>query len=112
VARADFTRAGGAAAAAKLLDREPTIDAVFAASDLMALGVIDALRSRDRRVPDDVAVVGFDDSDLALTADLTSVRQPIEQMGREMAAALLAQLTGAPATGLVLPTALVVRSSS
>jgi len=112
VARGDFTRAAGAAAAAKLFDREPGIDAVFAASDLMALGVLDVLRSRGRRVPRDVAVVGFDDSDLAASAELTSVRQPIEQMGREMAAALLAQLTGAPATGLVLPTELVVRASS
>ena len=113
-ARSDFTRAGGAAAAARLLERTPKIDAVFAASDLMALGVLDALRAGGRAVPGDVAVVGFDDSELAVSADppLTSVRQPIEQMGREMAAALLAQLGGAPATGVVLPTELVVRRSS
>ena len=114
VARGDFTRAAGAAAATKLLDRTPAIDAVFAASDLMALGVLDVLRSRGRRVPDDVAVVGFDDSDLAASADppLTSVRQPIEEMGREMAALLLAQIDGATPTGLVLPTSLVTRASS
>ena len=115
VARGDFTRAGGAVAAAKLLDRSPDVDAVFAASDLMALGVLDVLRSRGRRVPDDVAVVGFDDSDLAASADppLTSVRQPIEQMGREMAALLLAQLDdGAEPTSVVLPTELIPRASS
>ena len=114
VARADFTRAGGAEAAAKLLDRTPGVDAVFAASDLMALGVLDVLRRLGRRVPRDVAVVGFDDSELAESADppLTSVRQPLEQMGREMAAGLLAQLDGEGPTGVVLPTELVVRSSS
>jgi DNA-binding LacI/PurR family transcriptional regulator len=113
-ARADFTRAGGAAAAERLLERVPAVDAVFAASDLMALGVLDTLRARGRRVPDDVALVGFDDSELAPAADppLTSVRQPIEQMGREMAALLLARLGGADPTGVVLPTELVPRASS
>jgi len=114
VARGDFTRQGGAAAAAKLLDRTPDLDAVFAASDLMALGVLDALRERKQRVPRDVAVVGFDDGDLAASSDppLTTVRQPIEQIGREMASGLLAQLDGAEPTGVVMPTELVVRASS
>ena len=114
VARADFTRAGGRSAAEKLLDRTPDLDAVFAASDLMALGVLDTLRAGKRKVPRDVAVVGFDDSELAESADppLTSVRQPIEQMGRELAARLLAQLDGAEPTGVVMPTELVVRASS
>jgi DNA-binding LacI/PurR family transcriptional regulator len=114
VARSDFTRAGGAVAAAELLDRVPGIDAVFAASDLMALGVLDALRARGRSVPGDVALVGFDDSELARSSDppLTSVRQPLEQMGREMADALVAQLDGGRPTRLVLPTELVVRDSS
>lgn len=114
VARADFTRAGGAAAAAKLLDRTPEIDAIFVASDLMAVGVLDTLRQRKRRVPRDVAVVGFDDDELAASTDppLTTVRQPVEQIGREMAAMLLAQLDGADATTVVLPTELVIRDSS
>ncbi|HMG45429.1 MAG TPA: LacI family DNA-binding transcriptional regulator [Acidimicrobiales bacterium] len=114
VARADFTRAGGRAAAEKLLDRTADLDAVFAASDLMALGVLDTLRAAKRKVPRDVAVVGFDDSELAESADppLTSVRQPIEQMGHELAARLLAQLEGAEPAGVVLPTELVIRQSS
>ena len=113
-ARGDFSRDGGAAAAAELLDRTPDLDAVFAASDLMALGVLDALREHRRRVPRDVAVVGFDDGDLAASSDppLTTVRQPIEQIGREMAAGLLAQLDGAEPTGVVMPTELVIRASS
>jgi DNA-binding LacI/PurR family transcriptional regulator len=115
VAEGDFTRAGGQAATAALLARLPAIDGLFAASDLMALGALDAMRAAGRHVPDDVAVVGFDDSELARTAEppLTTVRQPIEQLGAEMAQLLLAQLDeGAPPTGVVLRTELVVRSSS
>jgi DNA-binding LacI/PurR family transcriptional regulator len=112
---ADFTRAGGEAATRALLDRRPEIDGLFVASDLMALGALDALRAAGRRVPDDVAVVGFDDSELARSADppLTTVRQPIERLGSTMAERLLDQLDrDAPPTGTVLPTELVVRSST
>lgn len=115
VAAGDFTRSGGAVATRKLLDRRPDLDAVFVASDLMALGALDALRSRGRRVPDDVAVVGFDDSELARSSDppLTTVRQPVEDMGHAMARLLLDQLdTGAPPAGVVLHTELVVRRST
>jgi DNA-binding LacI/PurR family transcriptional regulator len=115
VSAGDFTRAGGRAATEALLARIPGIDGLFAASDLMALGALDTLRAAGRRVPDDVAVVGFDDSELARTTDppLTTVRQPIEQLGAEMAQVLIAQLEDdAPPTGVVLNTELVVRHSS
>jgi DNA-binding LacI/PurR family transcriptional regulator len=115
VAEGDFTRAGGRAATEALLARRPAIDGLFAASDLMALGALDALRAAGRRVPGDVAVVGFDDSEVARTTEppLTTVRQPIEQLGAEMAQLLLAQIDeDAPPTGVVLRTELVVRSSS
>jgi DNA-binding LacI/PurR family transcriptional regulator len=115
VAEGDFTHAGGRAATEALLGRVPDIDGLFAASDLMALGALDALRAAGRRVPGDVAVVGFDDSELARTTEppLTTVRQPIEQLGTEMARLLVAQLDdGAPPTGIVLCTELVVRKSS
>jgi len=119
VAEADFTRAGGRAATAALLARRPDLDGLFAASDLMALGALDALRAAGRRVPDDVAVVGFDDSELARTADppLTTVRQPIEELGAEMARRLVAQLDGGGPAGvaqppLVLRTELVIRASA
>jgi DNA-binding LacI/PurR family transcriptional regulator len=115
VAEGDFTRAGGEAATRALLDRHPDLDGLFVASDLMALGALDALRAAGRRVPDDVAVVGFDDSELARSADppLTTVRQPIEQLGREMARLLLDQLDGGAApSGVVLRTDLVVRRSA
>jgi DNA-binding LacI/PurR family transcriptional regulator len=115
VVEGDFTRAGGAAAARTLLEQHPDVDGIFAASDLMALGVLDVLRAAGRRVPDDVAVIGFDDSDLAADADppLTTVRQPIDELGAEMVQLLLAQVDrAAPARGVTLATELVVRSSA
>jgi DNA-binding LacI/PurR family transcriptional regulator len=114
-AAADFTRAGGDAATRSLLARRPDVDGLFVASDLMALGALDALRAAGRRVPDDVAVVGFDDTELARSSDppLTTVRQPIEQLGAEMARLLIAQLDeDAPPAGVVLRTELVVRRSA
>ena len=81
----------------------------------MALGALDTLRAIGRRVPEDVALVGFDDSELARSADppLTTVRQPIELLGARMAAMLLDQLErGAPPTGEVLDTELIVRRST
>ena len=75
----------------QLLAARPDIDAVFAASDLMAAGALAVLAAAGRRVPEDVAVVGFDDSPVATTTrpPLTSVRQPIEEMGHEMARLLI-----------------------
>ncbi len=113
---ADFTHDGGRSAMERLLERDPSLDAVFAASDLMAIGALSALRAAARSVPDDVAVVGFDDAPMAATADpaLTSVRQPIEEMGREMARLLLHEIRspgGAPHQ-LILGTQLIVRGSS
>jgi len=81
----------------------------------MALGALDAVRAAGRRVPADVAVVGFDDTEMARSTDppLTTVRQPIEELGRRMAEALLDQIDHdmAPA-GVVLHTELVVRAST
>ena len=75
----------------RLLAARPDIDAVFAASDLMAAGALSVLAAAGRRVPEDVAVVGFDDSPVATSTRpaLTSVRQPIEEMGQEMARLLI-----------------------
>jgi DNA-binding LacI/PurR family transcriptional regulator len=112
----DFSLGGGRGAMERLLARAPSIDAVFVASDLMAVGAVTALTSAGRRIPDDVAVVGFDDSQLALTTDpnLSSVQQPIEEMGREIVRLLLEEIgsPGGPARHVVLGTRLVVRGSS
>jgi len=123
VCEGDFTEAGGARAMAELLDRVPDLDAVFVASDLMATGALRVLREQGRRVPEDVAVVGFDDiSSLAEQTDppLTTVRQEIEEMGRLMVRLLLRGFDrqlgedsgGRPLTSLVTPTRLVRRSSA
>ena len=90
-------------------------DAVFAASDLMAVGALRVLREAGLRVPDDVALVGFDDSPVCrhTEPELTSVHQPIEEMGRVMADLLLARIAGrGGAAETVLPTRLVVRASA
>lgn len=115
VVTGDFSPTGGFTATNDLLAAAPRIDAVFAASDLTALGVVDALRAAGRRVPDDVAVVGFDDVREAASARpaLTTVRQPIGELGATMARLLLRRLAGEPvATRTVLPVELVRRASA
>jgi DNA-binding LacI/PurR family transcriptional regulator len=115
VAYGDFTTRSGASAMRRLLADEAELDAVFAASDLMADGALQALREAGRRVPDDVAVVGFDDTDLARYTDppLTTVRQPIVGIGRRMAVQLLTLVAGREIEPIVtLPTELVVRESA
>lgn len=115
IARGDFGPDSGARAMRELLARRPGLDAVFAASDPMALEAVRVLRAAGRRVPEDVAVIGFDDSDVARHADppLTTVHQPVEQMGREMARLLLAQIRErAVPRPVVLPTHLALRDSA
>ncbi|MGP2436816.1 LacI family DNA-binding transcriptional regulator [Streptomyces sp. JW3] len=116
IAYGDFTEEGGRAAMRDLLGRRPGLDAVFVASDVMAAGALQELRARELRVPDDVAVIGFDDSIVARHTDppLTSVRQPLEEMGRAMAGLLLAEIAdrGTGHREVVLPTELVIRASA
>jgi DNA-binding LacI/PurR family transcriptional regulator len=119
VVRGDFTPAGGERAMRELLDRCPDVDAVFAANDLTASGARVRAARAGRRVPEDVAVTGFDDMlPVAEQTDppLTTVRQDIEEMGRLMARLLLRNLdptrTGAAPAGVVLPTPLVRRASA
>lgn len=123
VVEGDFTPAGGERAMRELLEHRPDVDAVFAANDLSAAGALRVLRERGRRVPDDVAVIGFDDMlPVAEQTDppLTTVRQDIEEMGRLMARLLLRDLDRRTAketeahgpSGVVLPTTLVRRASA
>ncbi|MFI9436018.1 LacI family DNA-binding transcriptional regulator [Streptosporangium sp. NPDC052375] len=111
VAVGDFTRESGAVAMRQLLADDPELDAVFVANDLMALGALRTLRRAGRRIPGDVAVVGFDDIPAAAYADppLSTVRQPTVEMGRRLARMVLKQEEGTP---VVLPTELVVREST
>ncbi|MBK3632301.1 LacI family DNA-binding transcriptional regulator [Streptomyces sp. MBT97] len=116
VASGDFTEEGGQAAIRSLLGQVPALDAVFVASDVMAAGALAELRRQGRRVPDDVAVVGFDDSIIArhTNPSLTSVRQPVEEIGTTIARILLEEIADPQASRqhVVLPTELVVRESS
>ena len=110
---ADFTRAGAADAARRLLESHPDLDAIFVASDLMATAVLGVLAERGRRVPDDVAVVGFDNSQLARTTApaLTTVHQPVERIAARAFHTLLQPEAERPPRQQ-LPTRLVVRASS
>ncbi len=94
VENGDFTVRGGEMATDRLLERAPDLDGLFAASDLTAVGALTALRRAGRRVPDDVAIVGFDDNEFALTADppLTTIRQDPMLMGRAMVRLYLARI--------------------
>jgi DNA-binding LacI/PurR family transcriptional regulator len=115
-AMGDFTQAGAAAAMKRLLAAHPDLDAVFASSDLMAASALSVLTESGRRVPTDVALVGFDDMAIATstTPHLSSVRQPIEEMGQEMARLLVDTLDAADPVPrrVILATQLIRRASS
>jgi DNA-binding LacI/PurR family transcriptional regulator len=114
VEEGDYSQESGAVAMARLLERTRDIDAVFAASDLMAAGALTTLRKAGIRVPGDMALAGFDDSGLAATLQppLTTMRQPWERISQEMVRLLLDVIDGAPSEELTLPTTLVVRDSA
>ncbi|MFE0102154.1 LacI family DNA-binding transcriptional regulator [Streptomyces sp. NPDC059009] len=109
-----YTLEGGQAAASALLDRGCT--AVVCASDMMALGAVRAARQRGLEVPDDVSVVGFDDSVLIAFTDppLTTVRKPVPAMGQAAVRTLLEEIAGTPApqSEFVFMPELVVRGST
>ncbi|MBL8096080.1 MAG: LacI family DNA-binding transcriptional regulator [Anaerolineales bacterium] len=109
----DFTEAGGYLAMQRLLPHRP--DAVFVASDVMAIGALRALQQANRRVPEDVALIGFDDIPAAARAQppLTSVRQPIQQLGDTAVQVLLDQINN-PDQGpqrVLFPPTLMIRTS-
>lgn len=116
VAEGGFTLDSGLAAMSDLLDRHPGTDGVFAANDLMAQGACQVVRERGRRVPEDVAVVGFDDSAIAVSCRprLTTVRQPVEEMAAEMARLLHEHIQGGRTepTSVVFDPELVLRDSA
>jgi DNA-binding LacI/PurR family transcriptional regulator len=85
---------------------------VFAASDVTALGVLEAASALGLRVPDDLSVVGFDDVEVARYAGLTTVAQPLRESGALGAELLLELLGGGRVTGRRLPLDLVVRATT
>jgi DNA-binding LacI/PurR family transcriptional regulator len=114
IASADFDAPSGHAAMVELLGRS-AFDAVFVASDVVALGAIGALREAGRRVPADVSVVAFDDIPLAAYFDppLTTVRLPAFELGQAAGHALVERIAGRSVPDrTLLPTELVVRAST
>ncbi|HEX6971868.1 MAG TPA: LacI family DNA-binding transcriptional regulator [Limnochordia bacterium] len=117
VMRGDFRESGGSAAAERLLSLPPAErpTAIFAANDRMALGVMDRLARSGVRVPDEVSVIGFDDIEQASYARpaLTTVRQPVEEVGRAAARRLIDRIRGRECQerDIVLQTELVIRAS-
>ena len=110
----DFTLASGAKAMHRLLDRGVPVDAVFAANDQMAAGAYTAIQGRGLRIPEDIAVVGFDDDSFAtsVTPALTTVHHPIVELGKKMAETLVNLIEGKPAERVNrMPTSIVIRDS-
>jgi DNA-binding LacI/PurR family transcriptional regulator len=114
IANGDYTQSSGAAAMEELLQRVPELDAVFVCSDLMALGAMSALQRAGKRVPEDIAVGGFDDSKAALTAapQLTTIRQDFTRVSTEMVRLLLDSIGTNARSAVILPTELIVRDSA
>jgi LacI family transcriptional regulator len=112
----DWQAEAAAAETAQLLGLPDPPTAIFAGNDLQALGVYRALRAHNRRVPDDVSVVGFDDLPYAalVTPALTTVRQPLLEMGRVATTVLLRLIAGEPVDSIriELATPLIIRESS
>lgn len=116
VQEGDFFQSKGYACAQALLGLAQPPTAIFASNDVSAFGVMEAVRDAGRRIPDDMSIVGFDDIPQAAQVNppLTTVRQPLEQMGRAAARMLLDKIEhpDCPAERADLPTQLVVRSST
>lgn len=116
IAFGDWSSSAGRVGARLLLERNPAMDGLFVASDLMAAEAMAALRESGRRIPADVAVVGFDDSTAATMADppLTTIHQPFAQSAAE-AVRILNDLIGDAQLGpqhVLVPTRLVRRESA
>ena len=110
----DFSNTSGAEALKRLIQKSPDLDAVFVNSDLMAIAAMDAIREGGRRVPEDIAVVGYDDLSIAAHSNppLTTVRQNIPLAGKLLAQNLIEYLqTGMP-TNVSIPVELIVRKSA
>lgn len=112
----EFTLEAAEAATERLLASHPDVDGVFATSDLQAAGALAVIQRSGRTVPEDVAVIGFDDTTIALTTTppLSSVRQPIQEMGREAASILVREMSDPDPLPrqVVFATELVAREST
>ena len=116
VAEGNFLRESGRSGAATLLDQPEPPTAILAASDFMAVGVLDELRNRGLRCPDDISVMGFDDVPEATVTSpqLTTIRQPMKALGRQAVRMLMSRMQdpSAPAVHVELATELIAREST
>jgi DNA-binding LacI/PurR family transcriptional regulator len=98
----------------RLLQTSPDIDAVFVNSDLMAIAVMDVIRKHGKRVPEDIAVVGYDDLSIAEHSNppLTTIRQNIPLAGKLLAQNLIQYLASGMITNVSIPVELIVREST
>ncbi len=110
----NFSNTSGAEAMKRLLEKVPDIDAVFVNSDLMAIAAMDEIREHGRRVPEEVAVVGYDDLSIAEHSNppLTTIRQNIPLAGKLLAQNLIEYLQTGMATNVSIPVELIVRKSA
>jgi DNA-binding LacI/PurR family transcriptional regulator len=110
----DFSDTSGADAMRRLLAAAPNVDAVFVNSDLMAISAMDAIREEGRRVPEDIAVVGYDDLSIAAHSNppLTTIRQNIPYAGKLLAQNLIQYLQTGVVTNVSIPVELIVRKSA
>ena len=110
----DWSREAGIQHAQKLMQKHPDLDAIFCSNDVMALGAIAAILEAGKSVPEDIAVIGFDDSYLAQNSHpgLTSVRQDIVGLGMEAANMILALVHGDEVHSEILPCELVIRETA
>jgi DNA-binding LacI/PurR family transcriptional regulator len=114
VAYGDFSNTSGEEAMKKLLEQAPNLDAVFVNGDLMAIAAIDVIREKGRHVPDDIAVVGYDDLSIAEHSNppLTTIRQNIPMAGKLLAQNLIEYLKTGIVTNVSIPVELIVRKSA
>jgi DNA-binding LacI/PurR family transcriptional regulator len=114
IAHGDYSNTSGADAMKRLLEKAPDLDAVFVNSDLMAIAAMDVIREHGRRVPEDVAVVGYDDLSIAEHSNppLTTIRQNIPLAGKLLAQNLIQYLQTGVVTNVSIPVELVVRKSA
>lgn len=110
----DFSSASGTKVMHKLLDQDPDMDALFANSDLMAIGAMRVIQERGLRVPEDISVIGYDDLSLAAHSNppLTTIRQNIPESGSLLVHNLIQYLENGNVTNVSVPVDLVVRQST
>jgi DNA-binding LacI/PurR family transcriptional regulator len=114
LAYGDYTHASGIDAMQCLLDQSPDLDAVFVNSDLMAIGAISAIQESGKRVPEDIAVVGYDDLSIAIynNLPLTTIRQNFPLVGKLLAQNLIQYIQSGVVTNVTTPVELVIRQSA